>query len=435
MQELTLKAPQLPWQPQSKADQQLYQYILSSCVRMPRLAPFIFDNMTLIELAKYLLRYRSGSKATLQLYAYCVMRFCNWLNTSPDQLLHNCKDQDGDPDLKAIAKYNKLLGDYVGELQAEEIVPGAVKSYIKGVKSLCRCNGVRLELPYELPSRTVYKTRAPTPEELQKLLEIADLREKVIILMFATGGFREGTLSKLKYRHVKHDLEAGIVPLHIHVEAEITKGKYHDYDTFLNQEAVDCLKLYLQMRRTGTDKIPPENIHDESPLIRSKTSRKPLAICEPAIYAVVNKLYELAGLISRKTLGRRHDICVHSIRKYFKSVLTSLKVQADYIEYMMGHTISTYQDIQMKGVEFLRGVYVAAGLCIKPKLRVNKIDALKEIIRAWGLNPEEILTRDAQAKSNTTIIEGEQIENNQIRELSTALQQQMLKAIREEQHA
>jgi hypothetical protein len=36
---------------------------------------------------------------------------------------------------------------------------------------------------------------------------------------------------------------------------------------------------------------------------------------------------------------------------------------------MMGHTVDTYHDIQMKGVEFLRGIYVASGLSIRPKTR------------------------------------------------------------------
>jgi len=220
--------------------------------------------------------------------------------------------------------------------------------------------------------------------------------------------------------------------LHIHVEAEITKGKYRDYDTFLGQEAVDYLKLYLQARRQGTLNIPPENIHEESPLIRNERSRRPLPISTPAVYTVIHRLYRKAGLISDESLGRRYDICVHSLRKYFKTQLSALNVQSDYIEYMMGHTVSTYNDIEMKGIEFLRGIYAAAGLSIKPKTRVSKIDALKEIIRAWGLNPDEILTRDALAKSNTTFIGRERTENSQIRQLSSALQKQMLKAIREE---
>ena len=35
-------------------------------------------------------------------------------------------------------------------------------------------------------------------------------------------------------------------------EADITKGKYHDYDTFLGAEAANYLRLYLDQRRKGT---------------------------------------------------------------------------------------------------------------------------------------------------------------------------------------
>jgi hypothetical protein len=113
--------------------------------------------------------------------------------------------------------------------------------------------------------------------------------------------------------------------------------------------------------------------------------------------------------------------------------MASLGVQADYIEYMMGHTISAYHDIKMKGTEYLRGIYIAAGLSIKPKTRLSKIDALKEIIRAWGLNPEEILTKDALTRPNRTVIDNSQVENHQLTQLTTALKQQMLKEIQEKQ--
>ena len=424
-------------EPQSKAERQLQQYIIDSCTgRMQTLIPFISTNATTTELAKYLLRYRSGSKGSLYAYGYSIWRFCNWVNIQPDKMIQSCKDQDGDPNPKAIAKYNKLLDDYVGELQADDLTNGTVKGLIKGVKSLFRCSGLRLDLPSTLPNRPVYKIRSPTPEELMRILDVADLRERVITSALATGGFREGTLSELLYRHVKKDLEANMIPLHVHVEAEITKGKYHDYDTFLGQEAVEYLKLYLQMRRKGTAKIPPEIINDQSPLIRASKTRKPWPSSPATIYNAVHKLYLKAGIISADSLlGRQYDLCAHSIRKYFKTTLTALKVQDDYVEYMMGHTVSTYDDIQMKGVEFLRGVYVASGLCIRPKTpktQASKLGPLKELMRAWGLNPEEILTKEALSKSNATVIDQEQMENSQLYELHAALKRQIIEELRVE---
>ena len=102
--------------------------------------------------------------------------------------------------------------------------------------------------------------------------------------------------------------------------------------------------------------------------------------------------------------------------------MAALGVQTDYIEYMMGHTISTYHDIQMKGIEFLRGVYAASGMCIKPKTKPSRMEMLKEMVRALGLNPEEILTKEALAMPHRTVIKAGRDEN-QIDTLLKALKQ------------
>ncbi|TMI10185.1 hypothetical protein E6H34_00275 [Candidatus Bathyarchaeota archaeon] len=92
--------------------------------------------------------------------------------------------------------------------------------------------------------------------------------------MLALGGLREGTLARLQYRHVKEDLEANILPLHNHVEAAIAKGKHGDFDTFLNSEAVQYLKIYLKIRTQGTSELRLENITETNP--RLETPRLPL---------------------------------------------------------------------------------------------------------------------------------------------------------------
>ena len=110
------------------------------------------------------------------------------------------------------------------------------------MKALFRVNGLALILPYRLPKHTKFSDRAPTAEEMSKVMDIANIKEKVMIGILALSGMRIGTLAKLTYGHVRRDLEAGIIPLHVHVEAKITKGKYQDYDTFLGQEAAEYIK-------------------------------------------------------------------------------------------------------------------------------------------------------------------------------------------------
>ena len=84
----------------------------------------------------------------------------------------------------------------------------------------------------------------------------------------------------------------------------------------------------------------------------------------------------------------------------------------------------------MKGIEFLHGIYTASGLSIKPKTRISKIDALKEIIRAWGINPEEILTKKALAEPHRTFISRREQEQTEIQELRYVLKRVIMKELR-----
>jgi hypothetical protein len=66
---------------------------------------------------------------------------------------------------------------------------------------------------------------------------------------------------------------------------------------------------------------------------------------------------------------------------------------------------------------------VATGLAIRKKTQVSKIDALEEIIRAWGMNPEQILARDALSDGAATHKNLEDFENHQLQILSNQLKQ------------
>jgi integrase len=399
--------------------------------RKPSLISFTILSFSLVELAKYLKRHCSQSHATTYLYMWSIQQYCKYCQTEPDQLINECISQDGLPNQKALTLEARRLDDYVGMLQSENYSPGHISNCVKAVKTLFRVNGLQLELPYKMHKYAVSRDRAPTPEEIARTIDLTDVRGKAIVSMLALGGFRIGTLCKLQYRHVRIDLERSIVPIHVHVEAAITKGKYHDYDTFIGQEAASYLKAYLEARRSGglPNKVPAEDIHDESPLIRDEHSKVVKPLTPSQVYNILHRLMAQAGLLGSKT-GRRYAMRPHSIRKFFRTQMAALGVQTDYIEYMMGHTISTYHDIQMKGIEYLRGVYAASGLCIKPKTKPSRIETLKEMVRALGLNPEEILTKEALSMPHrTTVTAGK--DEGQMETLLKALKQKLKQELAE----
>ncbi|MGD6852815.1 MAG: hypothetical protein ACQCN6_12220, partial [Candidatus Bathyarchaeia archaeon] len=135
---------------------------------------------------------------------------------------------------------------------------------------------------------------------------------------------------------------------------------------------------------------------------------------------LIHDLYKQAGLLKHLD-GRMYDLRVHSIRKFFKTQLLALGIQSDYVDYFMGHTIDTYHDIQSIGIEKLRAIYASAGLTIRPKTQASKVDALKEIIRAWGLNPEQLLAKNAFTEGAITINTNEELEKQQLKVLANEL--------------
>lgn len=163
-------------------------------------------------------------------------------------IIQDVKPVGNIPDPLRVQNHMGYLDDYIAQLQDDGLTPGRVHCYPKHIKTFYRVNGIRIELNAPLSCRVTYKDRAPKPEELMQLLEIANLREKVIVSMLVLGAFREETSAKLLYYHVRDELDSNRVPIDVHVEAEITKGKYHDYDTFLGAEAAEYLKLYLEQR-------------------------------------------------------------------------------------------------------------------------------------------------------------------------------------------
>ena len=216
----------------------LVDYIIRSCLNdRPGVITFIFENQSMLKLARHFLRHLSGSYRSCLTYSVNVKRYATWLGYTPDLIIQDVKPVGAIPDPIKVQNHCGFLNDYLAELQDDDLKPAAVNNYIKAVKTFYHVNGIDVKLTERLSRKVAYKDRAPKPEEITTMLDKSATREAFIIAALATGGFREGTFCKLKYRHIKEDLEANRIPIHIHVEAEITKGKYHDYDTFINTEA------------------------------------------------------------------------------------------------------------------------------------------------------------------------------------------------------
>jgi len=140
--------------------------------RKSSLIPFAIVNQSVAEMVRYLKRHCSQSRSTAYLYIWSVHQYCVWRGADPDQLVAECFSDDELPDRKALLLEARRLDDYVGALQSEGYSPGHIANCMKAVKALFRTSGLNLELPYKLHKYVVSKDRAPTPEEIARLIEV-----------------------------------------------------------------------------------------------------------------------------------------------------------------------------------------------------------------------------------------------------------------------
>jgi len=410
---------------QSLGEKGLLAYVLESLVpTRPTLIPFVLNNQSLIRMARHFLRHCSASRMSVYAYANDVAIYSRFLENSPDMIINDVKSGGNIPDAIKVQNHIGFLEEYLAKLQDDGLSPGRVHGAVKHIRTFYRTNGVVVNLQEKLSRRVVNKDRSPQPEELVRVLEVADLRGKVVVSLLALGGFRENVLAHLQYRHVRDDLEKGIVPIHVHVDIELVKAKIADHDTFLGGEGAEFLKLYMIDRQKGSadGRHPPEMLNDNSPLIRDVTSHEPRGVGPKQIRTIVRGLYRKAGLLKTRN-GRLYDLRTHSLRKYFKTQHVALGVPEPIVDYWMGHVTDVYNDTQSLGIEKLRQIYANAKLSIRPRTRVSKIEALKEMVRAMGLQPEQVLNSEALTNPAATYVGQEPLLDHQAQVLSKKLRE------------
>jgi len=100
--------------------------------------------------------------------------------------------------------------------------------------------------------------------------------------------------------------------------------------------------------------------------------------------------------------------------------MKNLRVDNDYIDYFMGHTIDTYHDIQSKGIGHLRSIYAQANLAIAPQPKLTPKEMREKMVRSIGLDPSRVLNNEALAEPHRIHATPPQQEGEEMRLLTRA---------------
>jgi hypothetical protein len=141
-----------------------------------------------------------------------------------------------------------------------EITAGTLRNYYKPLRVFCEANDVVvswLKITRGLPKpRKFAQDRAPTSEEIRKVLEYPDRRIKPIVLMMSAGGFRVGAWDYLRWGHIEPTLQDGRV---VAAKVRIYAGEAEEYATFITPEAYGAAKEWMDFRQEYGEKITPSS--------------------------------------------------------------------------------------------------------------------------------------------------------------------------------
>ena len=324
---------------------------------------------------------RSGSEKTRSFFLWVLRKFSGFVGKSPDEMVFECKGSE-----EVRQAYADRIKAFV---MRDGRARGTVSTYSAVLKSFFKHNNVLVPVG-RVKNWVTFEDNAPTPEELRKLLEVADLRTKVMVAILAQSGMRIGTLAGLTYGHVREGLEKGEVPLRIHISSMEAKGRVRSFDTFIGQESVELLKAYFEARRTGTRYIEGEVLVDESPLIRNDHSRNALGVERKSIYKDIRNALLRSGLVKRGE--KRSKLRPHSLRKFFKTMMESAGVSRSYTEFMLGHELPGQDSSYFKpSPEQVKEAYLKGMpyLSLRPRGEVkDEFRRVLETVKARREDPE-----------------------------------------------
>jgi len=248
-------------------------------------------------------------------------------------------------DLKDLLKLDaqRYITRYVISLRDMKLASNSIKSRLNPVFHFYEMNDVALNkkkikmFKGEFIKKT--RDRAYTHDEIKKMLDVCDLRMKVVILLMASTGCRVGALPLLRLRNL---VKMDNVSLY---KITIYEGSNEQYFCYCTPECAFFIDAYLQYRETNGEKLTPDSflIRDQFDINDMEQIRnRSRGVTIQTYHSVIASLLLKAGLrtIDHTSRHNRKEIMkCHGFRKFWLTQAIKSNVNPEIREMLLGHSI------------------------------------------------------------------------------------------------
>lgn len=182
------------------------------------------------------------SPVTKQVYETNIkyyLDFCNFTKLS--QLL-------------TIQEAQKQVIKYIMFLREKELATSSINTRLYAIYHFYDMNDIILNRKkinsFKGESTRKVIDRAYTYDEIQKILNVSDLRMKVIVLLMASAGLRVGSITALKLRNLEK--------IESCYKVTVYEGSKEQYYSFCTPESANFINEYLEYRTKNGEKLTEE---------------------------------------------------------------------------------------------------------------------------------------------------------------------------------
>ena len=346
------------------------------------------------------------SEVTKTAYRYSLNLFMKFVKlTDYDQLLAFTPQ-----------KLEGAIRDYIIHMrQDRKLSPATVSCRIAAVNHFLEMNDRVVNWKklkkFKGKFRNVIEDRPYTRDQIGKMIHLASMRDKAIILLMASSGMRHGALPYLRIKDMQRVDKYSLYKFNVY------KKEQESYTTYCTPEAAKAIDQYLKWREKLGEVFKPQ-----TPLFRTifdtvTQVNRPEALGYKGIAKLVNRLLEISEIRIQIKTGpreggpRRHTELMetHAFRKFFKTTCINAGMNPLYSEYVMGHRSGlTKSYFKPTDTELLEGNEKALGyVAAINDLTINEEHRLTKKVNELQLKNDQIMELERQHKKDLETVQNQ----------------------------